>query len=321
MNENSSYNILIVDFSLYRDSICAIYQNEGYRFELCESAYDAMAKLKSHDFHLIISEVELPGDNAFDLYGYVQGQYPYIPMIMTTEKNIDTFFDRIFEEGIGNVLCKPIVKDEILNLTEKLIKKKNIFGLTNYIRDISDIKKIRISQSKQIHRAIDIIINSIMEWCPDTNSKMLLTLVLHELAINAVYHSHGLTKEKENRVPVSLGDGQYVDMFFGRSEDKFGISINDYNGKLSKTKILDSINRVIEQEQLIERAATTGEDILCSISETGRGIDLVRKLSGEYYFIIKKGIRTEIIIIFSKNFNKDDNERFSSLKIIEDYPD
>ena len=55
-------------------------------------------------------------------------------MIMTTDKDIDTFFDVIFDEGIGNVLCKPFKKDEILNLAEKLITKKNIFGLAQLYR-------------------------------------------------------------------------------------------------------------------------------------------------------------------------------------------
>ena len=29
-------------------------------------------------------------------------------MIMVTDKNIDHFFSRIFEQGIGNVLHKPV---------------------------------------------------------------------------------------------------------------------------------------------------------------------------------------------------------------------
>jgi len=81
--------------------------------------------------------------------------------------------------------------------------------------------------------------------------------------------------------------------------------------------VLDSINRVIEEQNLLEKAAESGEDISELISETGRGIDLVRKLAGEYYFIIKKNFRTEIILIFDKSFS-DDTENYSSLKIIED---
>jgi DNA-binding NtrC family response regulator len=130
------YNVLVVDFSIFKNSIVKMFSSMGYGVELCESAYDAMKKLKAMDFDLVVSEVELPGNNAFDLYTYIRRNYPYIPTIMTTEKRIDTFFDIIFEEGIGNVLCKPIRKDEMLKLAEKLITKKNIFGLNHYLDGI-----------------------------------------------------------------------------------------------------------------------------------------------------------------------------------------
>jgi len=311
-------NVLIVDFSDYRDTAARIFLDEGYNVEVCESAFEAMSKLKAFDFDLVISEVELPGDNSFDLYNYMTSNYPYIPTIMTTDKNIDDFFENIFQEGIGNVLCKPLKERELLNLSEKLISKKNIFGLSNYLDNIIEIKKIRINSSKQIQKAINMIFHEIIEWDFELKNKMALNLVLHEMAINAVYHSHGLTKEKEARLPVQLKEDQYVDIFFAKNERSYGISINDYRGKLSKTKILDSINKAIFQENLIIQAAETGEDISELVSETGRGIDLVRKLSGEYYFIIKKDVRTEIILIFNKEENNKKMTQQSSLKIIED---
>ncbi len=312
------YNVLIVDFSIMKDSLAKMFRDGGYNVELCESAYDAMKKLKSVDFDLVVSEVELPGDNAFDLYNYIQKTYPYIPTIMTTDRNIDTFFDVIFKEGIGNVLCKPFRKDEILNLAEKLITKKNIFGLHNYIPGIIETKKVRITSSKQIKKAIALIIQEIEHWGFTIENKITMTLILNEMAINAVYHSHGLTDEKKLRIAVQLGDDEYVDIFFARSESAYGIAIDDYNGKLTRMKILDSINKVIEQNILLDRAWETQEDVTDLISETGRGIDLVRKLAGEYCFIIQKNVRTEILIIIDTLYDDDKTCTHSSLKIIED---
>jgi CheY-like chemotaxis protein/two-component sensor histidine kinase len=312
------HNVLIVDFSIFKDALAKIFTDNNYNVTVCDSAYEAMTNLKSFDFDLVVSEVELPGDNSFDLYNYIRTNYPYIPLIMTTDKNIDTFFDRIFKEGIGNVLFKPLQKSELLNLSEKLITKKNIFGLTNYISDIIEIKKIRLTHSKQIKKGIDVLLSEIESWGFTIPNKMSLKLVLNEMTINAVYHSHGLTKEKEQRIPVTLPEGSSVDLFFCYSNEKFGIAIDDYCGKLTKMKILDSINKVIEQNQLILEAAETGADITDFISETGRGIDLVRKLTGEYCFIIKENMRTEIILIFDKDYTNDHSEHYTSLKIIED---
>lgn len=310
-------NILIADISEYRNEIKDIYKGHDYEITFCDSAFDAISKLKAFDFDLVISEVELPGDNAFDLYEYIRENYPYIPVIMMTEKNIDTFFSRIITRGIGNVLHKPVKESELLNLTEKLTTLENIFGLENYVQGISEHKKIRITKSDQIRKAISLIIEQVENWNFTISSKSTLNLMLNEMAINAVYHSHGLTEEKLHRIPVLLSEGKYVDIHFCRNRDSYAISITDYNGKLTKEKILESINAVIIQNELIERSFETGEDIVDNISETGRGIDLVRKLSGEYYFILKENFRTEIIFIFKQSDQSYTPDQ-ASLKIIFD---
>ncbi len=313
-----AYRVLVVDATGYGDTMEEVLSGAGYSVALADSAYDAISKLRAYDFDLVVSEVELPGDNAFDLHDYIKKYYPYIPAIMTTGKNIDTFFDRIFAEGIGNVLHKPLNAEQLLRLSDKLITKKNIFGLENYIGNIREMKKIRVTGSLQIQKAIEMILSQIDGWGFRIENRMMLNLVLNEMAINAVYHSHGLTSEKERRIPVKLRQGQHVEMFFAAGETAYGISINDYNGKLSRERILKSINGVIVQDQLLAHAAATGENITEHISETGRGIDLVRKLCGEYYFVIKKGVRTEIIVIFEDDFVARD-DAYTSLKIIEDF--
>jgi CheY-like chemotaxis protein len=313
------YNILIVDISDYKDSLVKILENNRYRIEVCSSAYEAMSKLKAFDFHLIISEVELPGDNAFDLYNYIKQNYPYIPVIMTTEKNMNNFFEQIFREGIGNILCKPIKREELLTLVEKLITKKNIFGINNYMKDPVEIKKIRINKSSQIQKAIPVIMKEIESGGFTIRDRMAFSLVLNEMAINAVYHSHGHTELKIARKSLELEEGKYVDLFFGYSKTGYAIAIDDYNGNLTKMKILESINSVIVQEQLIEESVETGADVSDLVSETGRGIDFVRKLTGEFYFIIKENARTEILVVFDDNFHSDDLPEYSSLKIIEEF--
>ena len=155
------YNILIVDFTPYRETIARMFTEAGYTAVSCESAFDAMARLKSNDFDLIVSEVELPGDNAFDLYNYIANYYPFIPTIMVTEKDIDTFFEHIFREGIGNVLRKPLREKELVGLARKLITRKNIFGLDNYMDiPVDGIMKVRVTASDQIRQAIAALMNS-----------------------------------------------------------------------------------------------------------------------------------------------------------------
>lgn len=310
------YNILVVDVSSYKEFVADIFREYGYNVEVSESAFDAISKLKAFNFDLVVSEVELPGDNAFELYNYISTYYPYIPKMMITEKEIDNFFERVFQEGIGNVLCKPLVKEEVINLAEKLITKKNIFGLQNYMKDIETINKITITASDQIQQRIEKMLSLIEEWGFKIENKVVLKLVLNEVIINAVYHSHGYKKEKEDRKIIKLKKGEYVDLFIAKNNTGYGISINDYKGKLTKMTILENLNNAIRQSQLILKAYETGEEITEEITETGRGLDLLRKIAKDYYFIIKKDIRTEVILLFT-NTEKKEIGSGTSLKIIE----
>lgn len=308
--------ILIADISEYRNTIGDIYSDQGFEVDYCDSAFDAISKLRAYDYDLVVSEIELPGDNAFELYEYINENYPNIPAIMITDKNIDSFFDRIFTQGIGNVLHKPVDRSELLTLSMKLITGEGIFGIKNYLKNPMDIKKIKISKSTQIKQATQMILEQIAAWGFNIVEKSTLTLLINEMAINAVYHSYGFTQEKLKRKPVTLPENSFVDLFFGRAEESYAISISDYNGNLTREKVLESINDVVKQNTLIEKAYETGEDITEFLSETGRGIDLVRKLGGEYYFIIKKNFRTEIIFIFKEN-RSGISEKNTSLKIID----
>gem|GEM_PF-209353 len=316
-DNRNMYNILIADISEYKNTLEDILGKNGYNVVLCDSAFSTISKIKAYDFDLIISEVELPGDNAFQLYEYMRENYPAIPMIMITDKNIDLFFNKIFKQGIGNVLQKPINTKDILNLIQKLITKKNIFGLNNYLENIIETKRLKIKKSNQINRAIGLIIDQIESWNFKISGQSTLRLILNEIIINAVYHAHGFTNEKLNRVPVELPDDKFVDIHFCYTDDTYAISIIDSNGILTKTRILESINNMIKQNLLIKESSITGKDINESVSETGRGLDIVRRLSADYYFIMKKNYRTEIILIF-KNSDEPSNGEKTSLKIIED---
>lgn len=309
--------ILVVDPTGYAAYVKSCLMAEGFKVDSCSTAFDAIAKIETDDISLVISEVDLPGDNSFELYYYLQKNYPFLPIIMLASKNVEDFFDKVFEEGIGNVLKKPINEEELLSLIRKLACEEDVFSLDKYIPGIKILKKIRITASNQIIPAIKTIIDYINEWKFEISNVTMLNLILNEMLINAVYHSHGLTEEKLKRLPVKLDEGKYVDICFGCNDKKLGISITDYNGKLSKKKILESMFNVLSQRKQLEEAIAKGSDISQIITETGRGIDLVRQIASEYYFIIQKNKRTDIILLFDKDTDLNETSKLSSLKIIE----
>ncbi|MDA3900521.1 MAG: response regulator [Spirochaetes bacterium] len=306
--------ILIVDPTDYANELISMIKET--EIDYCTTAFDAISNLNMKAYDLVIAEVDLPGDNSFEFYYYLNKNLPYMPVIMTTNRDIDDYFDEIFKNGIGNVLYKPIDKGELLGLISKLLRESPIFGLKNYLSDIIEHKKIRISSSTQINAAINKITTIVQQWNFEIENLMMMNLILNELIINAVYHAHGFTKEKLERKKITLPNNKYVDIFFAHNGNEYAICIRDYMGTLSSKRILESINAVITQRKTMERALESGVLENFDLAESGRGIELVRKLVKEYYFIIQKNKRTETILKFDSIHTFESNP-VTSLKIIE----
>ena len=65
------FKVLIVDFSMLKDSIVKMFKDSGYAVELCESAYDAIHKLNAADFDLYST----PAKNGATICGCVDGLF------------------------------------------------------------------------------------------------------------------------------------------------------------------------------------------------------------------------------------------------------
>lgn len=308
-------NILIVDHTDQAGEIAA--HLSTYQVDICSTAFDAISKLNIKAYDLVISEVELPGDNSFEFYYYIKKNLPYMPVIMVTNNNIDNYFEDILTNGIGNVLPKPIEKEELLALVSKLVLESPLFGLKNYLSPIIEQKKITINKSNQIMPAIEKATDILENWGFCISNKMMINLILNELIINAVYHAHGFTQQKLDRIKIALPEDKHVDLCFAYNVNEYAISITDYMGTLTSKRILESIYNVIIQRKILDEAAESGDMSNICISESGRGLEIVRRLAKEYYFIIHKDRRTEAIIKFHKEHTFD--SECSSIKIIERY--
>lgn len=240
-----------------------------------------------------------------------------IPVLFTSEENIDQYFSFIVKHGMKMVLSKPMKKRELLTALDKVLNptRERCFGFENYVENLQSIKRIEINRSTQIRTAIDTILTQIGNWGFNMNQKFEMDLVWQEILVNAIYHAHGYTNEKLKRTPIELPAPAKIVIRYGHNGEQVAVSIRDFQGTLTPLKIIDSLSYAIDQQNLLERSIETGEDISEKIRDHGRGIDLVRRMSGEYYFITAPDESTEVITIYEKHYEKDDP--YTSLKIIE----
>ncbi len=239
------------------------------------------------------------------------------PVLLTTDENVDEYINALNSKNITIVLPKPLKGAELARVLSNLltVDSRVWFGIHNYLPEMRKLRKVKLKRSTQVRTCIKTILNEMHAWGFNFSHETEMDLVWQEILINAVYHAHGYTQEKKDRVAIELPDPYEVEVSYGASESAFGIAVRDSMGTLTPEIILEALRQTIEQQQLIVRAAETGEDISQIVLDRGRGIDLIRQLSGEYYFIIDPGNSTEVIIIYDRYYEKDDS--VGSLKIFD----
>lgn len=111
-------------------------------------------------------------------------------------------------------------------------------------------------------------------------------LIMDELITNAIYHAprkeDGSAKYEEY-APVTLGDNEHVYVTWGYDCEKYGVSIVDVQGRLTKDRVLYKIDRHIRGEGMLD--------------DSGRGIHMSRLFADRMVINIKPGQKTEVIIM------------------------
>ena len=310
------FNILVVEPSDFYQLVAEkILSYDQHRVDYCFNLDEARKLLSQNTYDLIIMDTDLPDGNPFVFQKDELPTYGSPAMIITTERNVDEFIEIAAESSIGSILCKPIKREELLLLIQKLVTKEAIFGLQNYLNSPAVIHSLEINNSNQINDTIGEIISYAKNNGFSFPNESLVKLSIQEVVVNAVYHSFGYTKQKMDRTMITLQEDEKVVISYGHDISKFGIAIADSAGKLSKAHVLKTLSDVVVRERTIKEKIEKGQDISEYLVDGGRGIDLFRKISGEYLINISPNKQTEIILIYDMEFDKDDLMR--PIKIIE----
>ena len=207
--------ILIVDDSGFsRKYLIKILEKTGADLLTASNGREALDICQKRQPDLILSDINMPVMDGFELIKMLNELRLHIPRVMITEMDIDKYLELAIKNDIGNILSKPVNPAELVKLCHKLITQKGIFGIQNYLLGSKSLKRVEIKTSKQIRQTIDIINADALEAGLAPENKTYLTLILSEVIINAVYHAHGYTEEKQRSSEISLKPDEKVEVCF-----------------------------------------------------------------------------------------------------------
>jgi DNA-binding NarL/FixJ family response regulator len=95
------------------------------------SALDGLSALEilsSGGIDLMITGIDMPGMNGFELISKVRNEYPHVKVLVLTgggpKKGADTYLSRAKKMGAAGGLFKPCLVDEFVKLVQETLGSK-----------------------------------------------------------------------------------------------------------------------------------------------------------------------------------------------------
>ena len=113
--------VLVVDDSItVRRVTQRLLQREGYRVALAADGLQALAKLADELPAVILSDIEMPRMDGFDLARNIRGdsRLAKLPIIMITSRIAEKHREHARELGVDHYLGKPYAEEELLSLVK-----------------------------------------------------------------------------------------------------------------------------------------------------------------------------------------------------------
>jgi chemosensory pili system protein ChpA (sensor histidine kinase/response regulator) len=111
--------VLIVDDSLtVRRVTQRLLVREGYRVAVAKDGLDALERLAEEKPHMVLSDIEMPRMDGFDLVRNIRGDARLrdLPVIMITSRIAQKHRDYAAELGVDHYLGKPYSEEDLLAL-------------------------------------------------------------------------------------------------------------------------------------------------------------------------------------------------------------
>ena len=115
--------ILVVDDDdIIRETLCELL-SQDHACQAADTAEEALAKLQSQAFDLVVTDVSMPGLSGLDLLNTVVRQYPGTPVIIVSGLSDQEQAQSLIGQGAFDYLLKPfrleVVEDSVRRALER----------------------------------------------------------------------------------------------------------------------------------------------------------------------------------------------------------
>jgi CheY-like chemotaxis protein len=279
------HSVLFVDDEAAIRAMMQDYFEESYATAVAANADEALAVCADTAFDLVVSDINMPGMRGPELLAEIHRRHPQTRTMLMTAYNVDDYVRMAKEYGISSIVPKtvPFNYQELSVIMDGLLRG-TVFGLSRYLGESGKLFHKSIIRSSEEARGSREALSRLI--AAKFGSAGDMKLILDEIITNAIYHAPaddaGKEKYKEY-TPVRLKPEEYVHLECGYDREKYGVSVVDRQGRLTRDAILYRIDRHVRGEGMLD--------------DSGRGIHMSRLFADRLIVNIAPGHKTEVIIM------------------------
>lgn len=162
---------------------------EGYDVVTAFSGEEAVKKLETEWFDLLISDLKMPGMNGLDLLKKVKHLTPTLPCIMLTAHGTIDSAVAAMKEGANDYLTKPVNIDEIKIVVKRVLENYRLIREVEHLRGKMGLESGpntiigRSKPMKDLYRLLERVANShttILIYGESGTGKELVARSIHQ---------------------------------------------------------------------------------------------------------------------------------------------
>jgi len=224
--------ILIVDDEIKMARLLEItLKNEGYQVEKAYSSHEALKKIKSKSYDVVVTDLKMPGMDGIELLRIVKKNYPSTQVIMITAFGTIPSAVKAMKEGAFHYLTKPLNLEELKEVLKSALKVKKLEEENILLRQEILGEGEIIGKSKAIKEVMELV----RKVAPEDTTVLLQgeTGTGKELVARAI---HKLSPRKNGPYVVvncaAIPENLLESELFGHRKGAFTGALKDKKGRI-----------------------------------------------------------------------------------------